>query len=402
MAKRWLAILCFIFLPCAPLRAFADDVSVNGFLQANYSANTAEENPDAGDYKWSDERVRIKLNASKEPVDLLIKADALYDNIESNADVELREGYLNSSGESWDVRAGRQVITWGIGDLIFINDIFPKDHEAFYSGRPMEYLKKGVDGIKLGAYPGDASIDAVYVPFFTPDTFPRSDRFHSSANIKGEKPASTPKNAETALRAYGNAKGIDIAAYYYNGYYRMPAFDMMTGGYYYPELVAYGMSAEGRLVGGIAGMEAGYYDSKSDRRGEYPFVENSSTKLLIAYKRQILADFSIGLQYYTTYMRDYDDYEKYLPLDMPHADRRYQLASLRLTSLHMNQSLRLSMFAFYGISEGDYLLNPEVQYKFNDSVWASVGGNVFGGKKSGRFGMLDKNDNVYLQARYEF
>ena len=51
------------------------------------------------------------------------------------------------------MRAGRQIITWGLGDLIFINDVFPKDYEAFFSGRPMEYMKKGVDGVKIGYYP---------------------------------------------------------------------------------------------------------------------------------------------------------------------------------------------------------------------------------------------------------
>jgi hypothetical protein len=38
------------------------------------------------------------------------------------------------------------IITWGVGDLLFINDVFPKDWESFFSGRPPEYLKLGVDG----------------------------------------------------------------------------------------------------------------------------------------------------------------------------------------------------------------------------------------------------------------
>jgi len=41
-------------------------------------------------------------------------------------DVELREGYIGYTAKIWDIRLGRQIITWGIGDLIFINDVFSK------------------------------------------------------------------------------------------------------------------------------------------------------------------------------------------------------------------------------------------------------------------------------------
>ena len=68
----------------------------------------------------------------------------------------------------------------------------------------------------------------------------------------------------------------------------------------------------------------------------------------------------------------------------------------------MHQALRLSLFVFYSPSDEDYMLNPEVKYKFTDKVWAAVGGNVFDGNSGGRFGQLDKNDNAYLQMRYEF
>ena len=45
----------------------------------------------------------------------------------------------------------------------------------------------------------------------------------------------------------------------------------------------------------------------------------------------------------------------------------HQLASLRLTQFMIHQTLRLSFFAFYGLSDEDYLMNPEVKYNFTDS-----------------------------------
>lgn len=61
----------------------------------------------------------------------------------------------------------------------------------------------------------------------------------------------------------------------------------------------------------------------------------------------------------------------------------------------------LPFFAFYGMSDGDYLLNPEVKYNLTDSIWLAGGANVFGGGKLwSQFGQFTSDDNVYVQARY--
>lgn len=61
-------------------------------------------------------------------------------------DVDLREAYLDYTTENCDFRLGRQFVTWGVGDLLFINDVFSKDYVSFFAGRPLEYLKIEVDG----------------------------------------------------------------------------------------------------------------------------------------------------------------------------------------------------------------------------------------------------------------
>jgi len=57
----------------------------------------------------------------------------------------------------------------------------------------------------------------------------------------------------------------------------------------------------------------------------------------------------------------------------------------------------------YKPSGSAYLLNPEIKCNFSDHAWAALGGMVFGGGKSqSQFGQTEKNDNVYMQVRYEF
>jgi len=395
--------------------AVASDISLHGFLQGNYSANTSAKNPASGAFKLAEERLQLKLDAAKDPLHLLIKTDGWYDHVSKKWDSELREGYIDYTANNWDARIGRQIITLGVGDLVFINDVFPKDYEAFFSGKPLEYLKKGIDGAKIGVYPGFASFELVAIPSFTPNHFPDSRRFWMFDPMQGitdrkeDKPAASFKNVEIAFRAYRDLAGFDAALYYYRGFLRQPSVmpdNMMIPTkltLFYPKLSVYGASLQGKALDGVLSLETGYYDSRQDRQGTDPMIPNAQTRFLVGYQRQLWEDFTIGVQYYTEYMHDYTAYKKSLPSGFPQEKRLHDLVSIRLTQFLLHQTLKLSWFSFWSPSDSDYLLNPEIKYNFSDHIWAAIGGMVFGGGKSwSQFGQLDKNDNIYMQMRYEF
>jgi hypothetical protein len=401
----------FFIVPDA--RAF--DISLHGFLQGNYSADVSSPNPDGGDFKLAEERIQLKFDASKDPFHLFIKADGWYDHIGQQFDSDLREGYVDYTSSKCDARLGRQIITWGLGDLVFINDVFPKDFAAFFSGRPLEYLKKGIDGAKIGIYPDFASFELVVIPFFTPNTFPSPNIFWLFDPMPGitdrekVKPSVSLENTEFAVRAYRDFAGFDASIYFYRGFFRNPSpipdNPMMPAKLvlFYPELSVYGLSLQGRALDGVLSLEAGYYDSREDGNGTNPMIPNSQTRFLIGYQKQIWEDFTAGFQYYGEYMHNHSNYTKNLPQGFPQESRLYQLTTVRLTQFLLHQTLRLSFFAFYSPSAGDYMLNPEIKYNFSDHVWSAVGANIFGGGNQGsQFGQMDGNDNIYLQLRYEF
>jgi hypothetical protein len=411
--------------------ARAEDISLNGFLQGNYSANLGRANPSGDVYKWAEERIQLKLSADKDPLYLFIKGDASYDHIDEETDTELREGYVDYISDSWDLRIGRQIITWGVGDLIFINDVFPKDYEAFFSGRPLEYLKKGVDGVKIGMYPAYASVELVIIPFFEPDNYPvypHSTRFwvfDPRPRILEPRnmiePATTLENTEIALRIYRNISESDVSLYYYRGFYRRPFFlpDKIPApskiDYYHPKLSVFGASMQKQALGGIISLEGGFYDSRQDRAGTEPEIPNQTSRFLIGYQRQLWEDFTAGVQYYTEYKHDYKEYkynQQQRAWSCPLEKKVQSLATLRLTHLFMHQSLKLSFFAFWSTTYKDYMIIPEIKYNFSDRIWAAFGANIFGGGTIDQFtrrgtvwtpfGSLDDNDNLYVQVRYEF
>jgi hypothetical protein len=135
---------------CAP--AFAEEISLHGFAQGNYAARITGKEPsglEGGDFLLGEERFQLKLAASSGGAGFFVKADFFHDAVAEEADIEAREAYLDYGAGLFDLRIGRQIVTWGVGDLLFINDIFPKDYVAFFSGRPLEYLKVGSDAAKI-------------------------------------------------------------------------------------------------------------------------------------------------------------------------------------------------------------------------------------------------------------
>jgi hypothetical protein len=419
MRHRYVIFLVVFFLMSLQgvfLRyADASDISLHGFLQGNYSFDASEPNPDGGDFKLAEERLQLKLDAAKDPFHVFVKADGWYDHVDHKWDSELREGYVDYTASTWDARVGRQVITWGVGDLLFINDVFPKNWAAFFSGRPLEYLKKGVDAVKIGLYPGFASFELVAIPFFTEDTFPSSSRFHlfdpfpGLTNRAETEPVTRLNNTEFAFHAYRQVGGVDVSLYAYRGFYRQPS--MMPDNpflptrltLFFPKLSEYGASAQGRALDGVLSLETGYYDSRGDKSGTNPMIPNSQTRFLIGYQRQMWEDFTLGVQYYGEYMHQYSEYVNSLPPGFPKGKRLHDLLTLRLTQFLTNQTLRLSFFCFYSLSDGDYMLIPEIKYNFSDHIWAAIGANIFGGRsRTTMFGQLADDSNVYSQLRYEF
>ncbi|MFN3479741.1 MAG: hypothetical protein ACK415_05065 [Thermodesulfovibrionales bacterium] len=99
--------------------SYAIDFSLHGFLQGNYSFSERR-NPDGGDFKWAEEGLQLKLDLSKEPFHLFLKTDAFFDHIDEKGELELREGYIDYIAKNWDLRIGRQVITWGLQVLMHL------------------------------------------------------------------------------------------------------------------------------------------------------------------------------------------------------------------------------------------------------------------------------------------
>ncbi|OGK97909.1 MAG: hypothetical protein A3J45_03980 [Candidatus Rokubacteria bacterium RIFCSPHIGHO2_02_FULL_69_13] len=357
-------------------------------------------------------RARLEVDPRGERWGLVAKGELILDAVGGEVEGDLREGYLDLRFPALDLRVGRQVITWGVGDLIFITDVFPKDWVAFISGLPLEYLKKGSDAVSATGHWARTSLQLVLIPRFEPDTLPEAGgrlRFHDPmAAIEArrtDEPSPALERTEAGARLFRNLLGWDVSLYAYRGFFHAPAGEVESGPrlrLFFPRLDVYGASAQGAALGGVVSFEAGYYDSRSDRSGRMAAVENSSVRLLAGYQRELVPDLTASGQYSVQVMQGHDAYMRARGPGMAKRAAARHVLTLRLTQLLLHQTLRLGVFALASPNEGDWYLGPEARYQITDALSATLGINAFGGPRRAEYGQFEGNSNLFAVVRYAF
>lgn len=421
MIKKFVIFWGFWFLFFLPNHLISQEITLHGFVQSNFSLRATDvgelRSPDGSplpDYLLGDERVQLELSRFGSAARLLGKIDMYYDAVDKRAGFDVREAYVDLTLGKFDVRAGRQIITWGVGDLVFINDVFPKDWVAFLSGQPLQYLKFGSDAVNVNFFPGFASFQVIAVPFYQADRLPSGQRLLAfdpvpDITTRSEiQPDMSLKNTQVGARLYRYLGNFDLSLYFYRGFWGSPPgmrIDPEAGSltFTHPRLNVYGGSLQGAFLKGVLSLEGGYYDSRDDLGGTNPGIENSQTRFLAGYQRALGQNLTLGVQYYGERIQNYDRYVDNLPSQFPGREELRHTLSLRVNRLLKYQTVQLSFFTFYSPNENDYYVNPEIRYEFGDGVWVAAGGNILGGEKDHTFfGQFEKNDNGYFVLRYAF
>ncbi|MFW5982359.1 MAG: hypothetical protein ACOCQ9_00325 [Candidatus Brocadiia bacterium] len=399
-------------------------VDVSGFWEARYGTRL-QSDPHQPDTILGESRLQLDLQRYVGNVRLKLVSDFLYDPIAGRESIDLEQGRgwldLRQANIAFspvsfaDVRMGRQILTWGTGNLLFLNDMFPKDWNSFFIGRDLEYLKAPSDAVKVSLYGDPVNVDLVYVPAFDGDRFVDGRRLSywnpqlqrragRGAIVRPESRQSWGRDDEWAVRMYRNIHGYELAAYGYHGYWKSPSgYDPVARQATFPRLSTFGASIRGNVLGGIGNLEVAYYDSREDRGGDDPFVPNSQLRMLAGYEWEMARNLTVGLQYYLELMRDYDNYRDSLPPGARHRDEDRHVVTLDITRLMMNQNLELSLFTFYSPSDNDMYLRPSAEYQIDDHWSVEAGGNILAGEhRHTFFNQFRNNTSVYAAVRYGF
>ncbi len=390
---------------------------IQGFLDSRHGVRLQQDSAQSKDFILSETRLQFQIEYWKEWAEFKLKTDFVYDSWQNKFLVNVREGSIFLTPSDWfDLKIGRQILTWGKGDMLFINDLFPKDWQAFFIGRDLEYLKGTSDAAKLTIYFPWFELNAIFVPKFNPDIFPDGDRlsfydgfqgiFRGDNNkIQTDIPDDWFSNSEFHWRARKNVKGFDLSLYGYYGYWKSPAgLNLQNGNYIFPKMYAHGASFEGSKFKGILSIEVGHYYSKDDKKGDNFAINNSRFNFLIGHAMDFKKDFKIAFQYYAEIMMQYETMKDNFPMGAtPPPKQIHDMVTLRLTKLLNKQRLHLSLFSYYSISDNDAYVRPNISYKLNDNWKIETGANFFFGENNNTFwSQFQKNNNVYAGIRRSF
>lgn len=382
----------------------------SGFVEAGYGqflqSNITKKNQSLSEF-------RSRFDVSYQADNFLIKAkaDAVYDDVLGNFKTKMRE--LNVSGrfnQYLDYKIGRQVLTWGTGDYLFLNDLFAKDWQSFFAGRDDEFLKAPSDSIRLTSYIADVTIDFAYTPQFTSDTFITGERFsfYSPAQQKLVAPAkefnvNDSDEDQFSLKIGKRVNRYELAFYGYQGLWPTPQGFNDNGSVYFPKLNAYGASIRGPLSSGLFNAEIAYYQSNDDKSGRKPTVANSQLRLLVGYEWEWFKNLTVNVQYYVEHTQDFKRLIEHSFWPQLEPEEYRQLLTTRLTYRAMQQRLTYSLFVFYSPSDKDSYIRPSMSFRVNDQWAIAAGLNLFSGRNQySFFGQHEDNSNAWLRARFNF
>ncbi|GAB4324413.1 MAG: hypothetical protein Kow0074_17380 [Candidatus Zixiibacteriota bacterium] len=395
---------------------------VTGFVEANQVVRV-QENGALGDgnigdrtYPRSELRAQMKVQGYGDRGQFFVRADFVSDATAGDrSEVDLREAYVKATLFDWlDVKIGRQVATWGTGDLIFANDLFAKDWQAFFSGLDDTYLKPPQDLMRMTAYLNGVTLEVALSPYFTPDNLPHGTRLSVYNPFLGRtvgaesapmvyRPTKTLRNGEAFGRFFGNSGSYEWALYGYKGFWPTPQGFTMDGVLYYPRMWSAGGSLRGPIGSYLLHAEAAAYVSQDDTGGDDPMIANSQIRGFIGLDRSLANEWTIGVQYYGEYMLDHDLYLMGVPPGGPVFDELRSTVTARIHKFMRNQTVQLQLFGYWGISDKDWHLRPEASYKVTDAISWTVGGSLVDGDENyTMFGQFRDNSNVFTRVRYSF
>jgi hypothetical protein len=391
----------------------------SGFVELALGSRLSSDPIISTDKTLADLRTQLQFDKDFDASRFKFTADLYYDGVLDQSKIQVRElawqGSLNSIADlgdwskKFDIKVGQQILTWGTGDYVFLNDLFAKDWQSFFAGRDDDYLKAPSLSAKVSGFFDWANIDFVFTPKFTPDNYINGDYFSffspfASMNVAPGfqvKSPNKPSSAEYALRIYKTVGSTEYAGYAYKGFYKSPSSFTELGEPYFAKLNVFGASARMPFASGLLNLEMAYYDSSEDGSGTDPLIPNSQTRWLVGYEQELVKNLTASTQLYLERTNDFDELKENSLKPEFDPNKNRVLFTQRLTYRALQQTLSLNMFNFYSTSDEDGYLKLSADYSPVDEWKLSGGFNVFYGKEQfSFFNQFEDASNLFVRFKY--
>jgi len=368
----------------------------------------------------------LNLNFEKRADKIAFKANpTLYLYNADSLQLTLREVYMDMYFKHFDLRIGKQQVVWGKADGVFITDIVSPLNLSEFLLPDFDEIRTGVIATKLDYYIANSTLEAIWIPQFTPTIRPNATSiwyiqpdFLASPTYDWSKSTIDPslENSELFFKWSAMSSKVDfeiMGGYAWDDNPTMhiqktfevntsttPPSSVLTGitiSPQYHRLKIAGGSFSTEIKGIIFRGEGAYYSGKYFQTEDPLATDALIQKNYLNYVAGL--DFNIGsvklsTQFIQKYILEYNENIS--------ENEFHNTATFMARYDMMRETLHLELFSYIGLSDNDALIRPKITYDFDDSFSMLLGGNVFVGEQEGQFGQYQDNSMIYTKIKYNF
>ena len=384
-------------------------VQVKGFLDTYHAARTEGK----GEWLASRTRARGELTLEKGGARLFVSMNAIYNALlKEQTGITLREAYLSYANAHVDLRAGRQIIIWGVADALRLTDqISPMDYTEFLA-QDYDDIRTPVNAFRLRLVRQAFNVELVCIPVSDFFTLPTDERNPWAAHIDApmpytfdldsRKPKTRLRNVEFGGRLSVNLSGIDFSFCGLHTWNKMPAFSYavdpagasMTVVGHYRRLTMFGADVSfpiGRFV--VRGELAANLNEVQNAEFGSEVQGRNVFNALLGVDWYAGNDWMLSAQYAHKHVGG--------SLTGLSVIRNTGVATVRVSKELFRNTLALSSFAYIDVSHGGVFNRLSCKYDLNDQISLTAGYDCFHAD-AGMFAMYSRNSEVWVKLKYGF
>lgn len=404
--KTVFALLSAAFALSAHAQEDELSLQLNGFVDSYHALQV--EHPHK--IMSSRTRLRLEMRANYGEASLFSSVNLAYNSlIKEQSGAFLREAYFDYVGKYLEVKAGRQIITWGVADGLRLTDLIsPMDYTEFMAN-DYDDIRVPVNAINL-KYPGESfSAELVFVPvpeYFVmpsgednPWTMPLPA--NTSMDLSGT-PEKRIKNSEVGGRLRFFLENLDFSLTALRTFNKSPvtiaSFDPKTKsavikGIYEPMNVVGGDVSipVGEIV--IRGEVAAYFGEPIALKNSMDYRYRSSFNALLGIDWYAGDNWTIMAQYMHKVVMDYREELG--------TEQNTSMITARISKEVLNNTLKLSVYGMFDVDNVGFYVRPAADYLLSDQITLSLGADWLGGRR-GTFKTYKKNTQIWVKGKYFF
>lgn len=406
-------VLFFCLSMIFSVAAFAQDgdgdfkIKIKGFADTYHAVRCDKPN----DWMSSRTRLRGELSLAKNYTEIFFSANAVYNTLISDySGFKIRELFVSQTFGSFELRAGRQIITWGVADALRLTDLVsPMDYNEFLA-QDYDDIRIPENALRLKYSKNSFSAEALAVPVIEPFDLPIDVRNPWAISITGndsiiadEKPDFKIENMEFGGRLSWFLSGVDFSVSALRTYNKMPVYSIL---YLSPNEKLIAIPQHERMT--MAGFDFSVPLGKFVFRGEFaeyfneaqqpvvnvaPVSKNTSNALL-GLDFYPGGDWNLSFQYAHKYIASFDE-------AVINGYRNSGTATVRVSKDLFRNTLNINTFAYIDVTNGGIYDRTTFDYAVNDMLHIALGFDYFNADK-GMFKMYDKNSEVFMKIKVSF